>query len=129
MLSPAIEQQDSLEEVTAAEITDEVGTLLEGFPEKRIEKVREIMKSNVGPPSMLQLIPILRENNPEFISKSWLKRKNLLDANHVMHSAEERGIVDKHLLTSMFEVIAKSGSVDKALAFHEEEFSKRNIVS
>jgi len=106
---------------------DELDALLEGFPKKRIEKVRKVMKSNFGIPSMLQLVPILRENMPELISKVWLKRKNLLDANFVMHSATKRGIVDKHLLTSMLEVIAKNGSFDKAFAFYEDEFSKRGI--
>jgi len=124
-----LEQKEEEElALTLAPPKDELEILLQGFPEKRIQKVRDVMMSNLGKPSMLQLVPILRENMPDHISKVWLRQKNLLDASTVMESAEEQGVVDRHLLTSMLEVVAKSGSVDKAIAFHAEEFSKKNIV-
>jgi len=107
---------------------DELELLLDGFPPKRIEKVREIMASNLGKPSLLRLVPVLRENMPEHVSKTWLRKKNLRDANFVMESAEERGVVDRHLLASMLEVVANSGSVDKTISFYEEEIAKKDLT-
>ena len=108
---------------------DELDLILYGMPETRIKKVREEFKNTVGDPSILNLVPLLRENMPATIDLKWLREKNLQDAQHVIEKAKEDKVVDIHLLDSMLQVLAKSESVDEALAFYDEQYSIHDLVS
>jgi pentatricopeptide repeat protein len=107
---------------------DELALLLEGFPAHRVKKVREVFSSSLGSPSILSLVPAVREIMPERITNSWLKRKNVVDAYAAMESANDNEAVDIHILNSMLQVLSKSGSIDKTLLFYEKEFHARNLV-
>lgn len=109
----------------AADTDDELSLLLQGFPLNRIEKVRETFSMSLGTPSFLSLVPTVREVMPERICNSWLKKKNLVDAFTAMESVE----ADIHILNSMLQVLSKSGSIDKALAFYDKEFKAHNTAS
>ena len=104
--------------------TDELDLLLQGFPAHRIEQVREVFTMSLGNPSILSLVPTVREVMPERISNSWLKKKNITDALAAIESADP----DIHILNSMLQVLSKSGSIDKALAFYEKEFKVHDMV-
>jgi pentatricopeptide repeat protein len=108
-------------------INDELDIILAGFPERRKIKIREICKTSLGKPSMLKLIPVLRENMPEVINPKWLREKNLMDAEYLMQSVEEDNTVDRHILNSMLQVLANSGDTDKAVSFYEEAFLEKNM--
>ncbi len=122
------EKNLSLEELVEEE-KDELDLILYGMPETRIEKVRDEFKSTLGDPSMLSLVPLLRENMPENIDLAWLREKNLQDAEVVIDKAKEDKVVDIHLLDSMLQVLAKSENLDDALAFYDEQYSLHKLVS
>ncbi len=119
----------SLEEIKMDENKDELDIILYGMPQPRIKRVRKEFKSTLGDPSMLRLIPMLRENMPDIIEPKWLKEKNVRDARFVMDKAKEDGVVDIHLMNSMLQVLAKSNNIDEALAFHDEQYALHNMVS
>jgi len=103
-------------------IADDLSRVLHGMPETRIRKVREEFQTNLGLPSMIRLVPILRENMPEVISKAWLVQKNLRDAEVVMQKAKEERVIDLHLMNSMLQVLAKSNDVNGALEYYDSNF-------
>lgn len=107
---------------------DELDQLLEGFPAHRVEKVREVFSMSLGNPSVLHIVPAVREVMPERISNSWLKKKNILDALAAMESAEADKSVDIHVLNAMLQVLSKSGSIDRTLMFYEKEFQAHDMV-
>ncbi len=117
------------EEDMLDENADELDLILYGMPKSRIKKVRQEFKSSLGDPSMLSLIPLLRENLPEEISMQWLREKNVQDAHAAFDKAKEDGVVDVHILNSMLQVYAKAGRIDDALAFYNEQYRLQNIVS
>ena len=71
---------------------------------------------------MIRLVPILRENMPEVISKAWLVQKNLRDAEVVMQKAKEERVIDLHLMNSMLQVLAKSNDGNGALEYYYSFF-------
>ena len=108
---------------------DELSVILHGMPPSRIKKVRQEFEAHLGDPSLLSLVPLLRENLPEVITMKWLREKNIQDAQFVMQKAKEDKVVDTHIMNSMLQVFSKAGKVDDVLALHNEEFSLNNIVS
>eukprot|EP00980_Cylindrotheca_fusiformis_P009337 scaffold2047_cov129-Cylindrotheca_fusiformis.AAC.16 len=102
---------------------------LPGMPINRLKRVVSAFNSTLGYPSMLSLVPILRESMPDHLSLGRLKRMNMKTAEFAYTKAEQDGIVNTALLNSMLEVKAQSGSLGEALAFHSEQFSKHNAVS
>jgi len=105
----------------------ELREMLPGMPDHRLVKVYDAFKETFGNPSMLRIVPLLRENMPRVITNTWLKKKNLKDANFVMAHAENEGCVNIDILDAMMLVLAKSGSLDKVLEFHEVEYKKRGL--
>jgi len=101
-----------------------------GLPQNRIEKLRRVFESNLGYPNMLELIPLLRENMPERPPLSWLQKKNLQNAHFVMNRMQEKDLFNttKSLNTAL-QVTATSNKLEKALSFHDIEFSRRGLVS
>ena len=109
------------------EIWDELDELLKGMPESRIRRVREEFLSVLGTPSVLRLVPILREKMPEYLSSKWLKGKNLKDAEIVLEKAKTDEMVDIHVLNSMLEVMTSYGDKSRAIDFHEKEYNERGL--
>ena len=107
---------------------EELKSVLIGMPDRRIKKVADAFRKNLGYPSMLQLIPILRENMPERVTLEWLKRKNVQNAFFVMEKAKEDGLADVHMLNGMLQVECGTGSIDRALACHEARFKFYGLV-
>lgn len=116
-------------EIALPEDADDLDVVLYGLPKYRIDKVRDEFMLNLGTPSMIRLVPLLRENMPDTIDKAWLVEKNLRDANVVMTMAKEDRIVDSDLMNSMLQVYAKSGKSEEALNFYEHEFKAMQKVS
>lgn len=119
----------SIQELSDNDEQDELSLILHGMPKSRIKKVRKEFESSLGDPSLLNLVPLLRENVPEVITMKWLREKNIQDAQFVMDKAKEDNIVDTHVMNSMLQVFAKAGKVDDVLALHNEQFTLNNIVS
>ena len=108
---------------------DVLKLLRDGSPPKRIEKVREIMALNLGKPFVAATRTGIEREHDETSPENMASEKTLRNANFMMESAGERGLVDRHLLASMLEVVTNSRSVDKMIAFYEKEFTKKALVS
>lgn len=103
------------------EFKDDLDVVLYGLPSTRIEKVRSEFKRNLGMPSMLRLVPLLRENMPENITRDWLIQKNVKDARTVVNKAEMEGVLNDHMKQSMLQVYAKGKNPFEALDFYKNE--------
>jgi hypothetical protein len=108
---------------------DEFDLAVPGLPANRVQKLREVFMKSMGEPSMLHLVPVLRENMPDDLNHKWLKRKNMENAEFVMAKARENGSVDMHTLNNMLQVECSFGSLNRALAFYHDEFKSNGIVS
>ena len=102
---------------------------LPGLPLSRAKKVLRTFEKSLNYPSMLELVPILRENMPDHLTSGWLKRRNIRNAEVVLKQAEEEGVVDVPIMNGALQVKTSAGSLDEALAYHEEEFRKNGLVS
>lgn len=125
-----IDHFNDLSNIDDAELEkiEELQTALPGLPLSRIRKVAKAFENTLGYPSLLTLVPILRESIPDFISLKWLRRHNVRNANYAFQKAEEDGVVDKPLLNGMLQVLTSTSALDAAEKFHAEEFRRRNMV-
>jgi hypothetical protein len=98
-----------------------------GLPKSRVNKLRTVFQASLAEPSMLELIPLLRENMPEDPDLHWLQKKNMQDAYFVMEKAEEEGLVDTKLLNNMLQVITNSNLIGRALSYHETQYKLRDL--
>jgi hypothetical protein len=108
---------------------EDLHCVLPGMPIRRMKKVLDAYDQTLGHPSMLTLVPILRETMPDYVSSGWLKRSNKQNADFALQKASKDGLVDSPLLNSMLEVKANSGSLNEAIEYHQEQFAKHNLVS
>ena len=99
---------------------EELQTVIPGLPVGRAKRIIETFEGTLGAPSLLSLVPHLRENMPDYISSGWLKKTNKLNAEFAMGKAIEDGVVDISLMNAMLEAKCSSGSIDEALAYHDE---------
>jgi len=105
----------------------ELAEALPGLPPSRIRKIRRVFDKTLGTPSMLRLVPLLRENMPEVVNDRWLKRKNTQDSHFVMKKAKDDGLIDVHMLNGLMQLQASCGSFNRVLQIHEEQFKKYNL--
>jgi hypothetical protein len=108
---------------------EELQAALPGMPMGRLDKIVTAFEETLGSPSILTLVPLLRESMPNYITSGWLKNTNRRNAEFVLQKANEDGLVDSSLLNAMLEVITSAGSINDALEFHATEFDKYNLVS
>lgn len=120
---------ETTKDVALPEDTDDLDLVLHGLPKSRVKRVRDEFERNLGTPSLIRLVPMLRENMPEVISRQWLVNKNIRDAKTVLTIAKEDKIVDDYLMNSMLQVYAKSDRVEDALNFYDNEFKSMGKVS
>lgn len=106
---------------------DELRRFLPTFSERRIRKIRNVFRRALGDPSLLDLVPLVRERMPDYITSTWLKQASALTARYVVNKASEEGLVDVHMLNGVLEIEALSGSLDRALEFYESEFDRQEI--
>mmetsp|Transcript_49387 Transcript_49387/g.119784 ORF Transcript_49387/g.119784 Transcript_49387/m.119784 type:complete len:1278 (-) Transcript_49387:110-3943(-) len=99
---------------------EELQIAIPGLPVGRAKRIIQTFEGTLGAPSLLSLVPHLRENMPGYVSSSWLKRTNISNAEFAMGKAIEDGVVDISLMNSMLEAKCSAGSIDEALAYHEE---------
>jgi hypothetical protein len=126
--SPKLDALDGLDENQLFRIRH-LQAALPGLPISRIKKVANAFEDTLGYPSLLSLVPLLRETLPDHISLGWLRRMNTRNADFVMQKAEEENIVNLPLLNSMLQTKANSSSLAEAQNFHRDEFRRHNVVS
>lgn len=108
---------------------EDLQSALPGMPIGRIKKVAKAFESTLGYPSLLTLVPILRESLPDHLTVGYLKQINKRNADFVLQRAEEDGLVDQSLLNAMLQVKTSASSLDEAEHFHRDEFRRHNLVS
>jgi pentatricopeptide repeat protein len=102
---------------------------LPGMPISRLKRVMKTFNSTLGYPSLISLVPILRESMPDHLTIGWLKKMSRKTAEFAFQKAEEDDLVNTALLNSMLQVKTQSGSLDGAMKFHSEQFRKHKVVS
>jgi hypothetical protein len=98
-----------------------------GFSDSRLRKIQKVFQRSLGDPSLLDLVPLVRERMPDYITSTWLKQASALTARYVVRKASEEGLVDVHMLNGVLEIEASSGSLDRALEFYQSEFDRQEI--
>lgn len=101
---------------------------LPGLPQSRVKKILGTFEKSLNYPSMLELVPILRENMPDHLTSGWLKRRNIRNAEVVLQQAQEENVVDVPVMNGALQVKTSAGSLDEALAYHQDEFEKNGLV-
>lgn len=101
--------------------------LLPHFSERRLVKIIECYQRSMGDPSILELIPIVRENMPDYITSTWLKQMSTLTAKFAIQKAAQNELVNAEILNSVLELHTASGSLDRAIEFHQTEFAAQNL--
>jgi hypothetical protein len=101
--------------------------MLPAFSEKRLSKIQKSFHKSLGDPSLLELIPVVRERMPDYITSTWLKQMGGLTARFVMQKAFQDGEVDVHMLNGVLELDTSSGSLDRALEFHKTQFEVHGL--
>jgi len=105
----------------------ELRKLLPAFSDQRLKRILHVFTRNLGNPTLIELVPIVRENMPDYITNTWLKKMSALTANYVVQKAAEEHLVDRHILNGVLEIEASHGSLDRALDFHQREFKRHDI--
>lgn len=98
----------------------ELRQLLPGLPDSRLRRVKDAYEQDLSDPSLLTLVPILRETMPDWYTIKTIKAANLKNARFVMKQAEEAGLMNKYLLNGMMQVYTSAGSLDSAVALYED---------
>lgn len=106
---------------------EELRAVLPAFSVKRLRKIQNAFSKNLGDPSILDLVKISREVMPDYVSNTWLKQMSILTARYVMKQAIQDGLLDVHMLNGVLQLETSLGRLDRALEFHQTEFSKNRI--
>jgi hypothetical protein len=101
--------------------------LLPTFSDRRLVKIIRCYQRSLGDPSLLDLIPIVRENMPDYITSTWLKQMSSLTANFVIQRAAEDEVINTEILNAVLEMQTSAGSLDRAIEFHQTEFAVHNL--
>lgn len=107
---------------------EELREMLPALPDNRLRRIIRAFEKSLSDPSLLDLIPIVRERMPDYITATWLKQMSSLTARYVMRKASQEGLVDVHMLNGVLELEAQSGSLDRAIDFYETEFGQHQLV-
>ena len=117
------------QELAEREAIRDLSLALPGLPMGRLKRIRSAFTTSLTYPSLLALVPLLREKMPDYVSSAWLKKMNTRNAEFALGKAVEDGIMDVHVLNAILQVKTSAGSLDKALEFHRDEFRKNELVS
>ena len=131
---PGLAELDGLRELTDVDDSElyrikDLAAALPGMPIGRIKKVAKAFENTLGYPSLLTLVPLLRETLPDFVTLQYLKQLNQRNAEFVLQRAEQDGLVDQGVLNAMLQVKTSAKSLDEAENFHRNEFRRHNLVS
>jgi hypothetical protein len=122
-----VERVDDGELLTSDFQLEVLREVLPTFSETRLHRVRRAFQTSLGDPSLLDLVPLVRERMPDYITATWLKQMSALTSRFVMHKAAQDGLVDTHMLNGALELETASGSLDKAIQFYETNFEEHGL--
>lgn len=100
---------------------------LPSFSRKRLKKILNVFQTNLGDPSILELIPLVRERMPDYLTATWLKQMSLATSRFVLSTASQNGLVDIHMVNGVLEMEAACGSLDRAVEVYETSFRENGL--
>ena len=109
-------------------IIKELQDALPGMPIGRLKRVARAFESTLGYPSLLTLVPLLRESLPDNLTLGRLKTMNMRNAQFVLEKAEDEGLIDQSLLNGMLQAKTSASSLDEAQLFHKNQFRRHSLV-
>ena len=101
---------------------EELRKILPAFSDKRLRRIKRAFTTSLSNPSLLDLVPLVRERMPDYLTATWLKQMSAMTGQFVLYKAVQEDVVDTHVLNGVLEVVAAAGSLDRALEFYETEF-------
>lgn len=107
---------------------EELRSYLPGLSDKRLRKILNAFKKSLGNPNLRDLVEIVRERMPDYITATWLKKMSILTANYILQRASQEGLVDTHVLNGVLELHTSAGSIEDAIQLHAEQFHNWNLV-
>lgn len=113
LVEPEPERDEKLEELRR---------YLPSFSERRLKRVMNVFRQNLGDARMLELIPVVRETMPDYITNTWLKKMSSITSRFIMAKADDEDVVDINMLNAVLALHASAGRLDQALYFHQREF-------
>lgn len=116
------------QEVDSVNELDELRTMLPTYSDARLRKILRVFKENLDDPPLLDLVPLVRETMPDYVTATWLKQMSRLTARYVVQRAAQAGAVDLPMLNAALELEARSGSLDRAVEFYETEYSQHGLA-
>jgi hypothetical protein len=119
--SPSSAMSDDME-------LEELRRYLPTFSDKRLVKVLRTFKLSLRDPSLIDLVMVVRERMPDYLTNTWLKKMSSLTARYVAHKAQEEGLVDIHMLNSYMEIESAAGNLVRALEFYETGYVEAGIA-
>jgi len=105
---------------------EELREILPMLPEQRLKSILKVFYKELETPSMIDLVLVLREIMPDYLTNTWLKKMSKLTAEYVMADADKKGLVGLPFLNAVLELKASLGNLDDATRFYSE-FKARNI--
>lgn len=106
---------------------EELRKALPNFSEKRLHRIKRVFQTSLSDPSLLDLIPLVRERMPDYVTSAWLKQMSSLTARFVLYKAAQENKVDTHMLNGVLELETASGSLDRAIELYETGFAEHGI--
>ena len=120
-------KQKNEKEMRYEEELAELREILPMFSDQRLRRILDVFREELGDPSLIDLVLVVRERMPDYINDVWLRKMSNLTASYLMAEAEQEDLVDVSFLNSILAMIASSGRINDAIAFHQTEFKRRNL--
>lgn len=102
--------------------------VLPTFSDTRLVRIQRAFHASLREPSILELIPLVRERMPDYLTNTWLKQMSALTSRFVIHKAAQEGLVDMHMLNGVLELEAASGSLERAVEFYETKYAENGLA-
>ena len=106
-----------------------LSNVLPGLPRERLSDIIHIYSENMSDPSIISLVPVLRETLPKNIDTKYLRDAAYDNALVTMKAAQDDGLIDGHVLNGMLQVVCNSRSVQDILQYYDDMERKYNLVS
>ena len=128
VLNEVVEQSDhDIGSLQSDFYVEELRKVLPTFSDKRLRRIKRAFMTSLSDPSLLDLVPLVRERMPDYITATWLKQMSAMTARFVLYKAVQEDVVDTHVLNGVLELVAAAGSLDRALEFYETEFDSAGL--
>lgn len=121
---------EALQEKQKVPPSREMQLLREALPtvsDTRLRRIYHVFQASLGDPSLLNLVPLLRERMPDYITGTWLKQWSALTGRYVLQQAGKEDLVDVHMINGALELEGAAGRLGRALSLYETAFDEYGL--